>query len=198
MIISENTYTSYIRRTLAFGYEIGTKKCDLYTSNYGISGTVMSNFTFVDFFIAPVLLSYIMNAGGLRSYPMNVPSYERSSSLRLCLSTTTKHFDPKGAIFLIFGFLPVNSSYGVHAVRFWKHRFRVYPLVDNAYVHRFLGSLLSNNRHRAMSKLVLQLRSAVPFCCGVYGALRSCLTLKGPGIFTVFHVGANLKLQIGM
>ena len=36
MIISENTCTSYIRRTLAFGYEIGTKKCDLYTSNYGI------------------------------------------------------------------------------------------------------------------------------------------------------------------
>ena len=34
MIISENTCTSYIRRTLAFGYEIGTKKCDLYTSNY--------------------------------------------------------------------------------------------------------------------------------------------------------------------
>ena len=25
MIISENTCTSYIRRTLAFGYEIGTK-----------------------------------------------------------------------------------------------------------------------------------------------------------------------------
>ena len=24
------------------------------------------------------------------------------------------------------------------------------------------------------------------------------LTLKGPGIFTVFHVGADLKLQIGM
>ena len=24
------------------------------------------------------------------------------------------------------------------------------------------------------------------------------LTLKGPSIFTVFHVGANLKLQIGM
>ena len=24
------------------------------------------------------------------------------------------------------------------------------------------------------------------------------LTLKGPGIFTVFHVGANLNLQIGM
>ena len=35
MIISENTCTSYIRRTLAFGYEIGTKKCNLYTSNYG-------------------------------------------------------------------------------------------------------------------------------------------------------------------
>ena len=26
----------------------------------------------------------------------------------------------------------------------------------------------------------------------------TCLTLKGPGIFTVFHVGADLKLQIGM
>ena len=26
----------------------------------------------------------------------------------------------------------------------------------------------------------------------------ACLTLKGPGIFTVFHVGASLKLQIGM
>ena len=24
------------------------------------------------------------------------------------------------------------------------------------------------------------------------------ITLKGPGIFTVFHVGADLKLQIGM
>ena len=24
------------------------------------------------------------------------------------------------------------------------------------------------------------------------------LTLKGPGIFTVFHVGDDLKLQIGM
>ena len=24
------------------------------------------------------------------------------------------------------------------------------------------------------------------------------LTLKGPSIFTVFHVGADLKLQIGM
>ena len=35
VIISENTCTSYKRRTLAFGYEIGTKKCDLYTSNYG-------------------------------------------------------------------------------------------------------------------------------------------------------------------
>ena len=28
--------------------------------------------------------------------------------------------------------------------------------------------------------------------------LSAILTLKGPGIFTVFHVGANLKLQIGM
>ena len=73
------------------------------------------------------------------------------------------------------GFLSVNSSYRVHAVRFWKQRFRVYPLVDNAYAHIFLGSLLSNNRHRAMSKPVLQLCSAVPFCCGVYGALRSCI-----------------------
>ena len=28
--------------------------------------------------------------------------------------------------------------------------------------------------------------------------LQQLLTLKGPGIFTVFHVGADLKLQIGM
>ena len=56
-----------------------------------ISGTVMSNFTCLDFFIAPVLLSYIRNAGDSRSYPMNVPSYERTSSLLLCLSTATKH-----------------------------------------------------------------------------------------------------------
>ena len=27
---------------------------------------------------------------------------------------------------------------------------------------------------------------------------KCTLTLKGPGIFTIFHVGANLKLQIGM
>ena len=78
----------------------------------------MSNFTFLDFFISFVLLSYIRNAGDSRAYPMNVPSYERSSSLRLCLSATTKHLDPKGDIFLIFGFLPVNGSYEVHAVRF--------------------------------------------------------------------------------
>ena len=31
-----------------------------------------------------------------------------------------------------------------------------------------------------------------------YDADRDTLTLKGPGIFTVFHVGADLKLQIGM
>ena len=39
---------------------------------------------------------------------------------------------------------------------------------------------------------------------GDYTQKRDCknnmvsLTLKGPGIFTVFHVGADLKLQIGM
>ena len=34
----------------------------------------------------------------------------------------------------------------------------------------------------------------------VFDDLRSGikLTLNGPGIFTVFHVGADLKLQIGM
>ena len=47
MIISENTCTSYIRRTLAFGYEIGTKKCDLYTSNYGIPYYLSVNVFFV-------------------------------------------------------------------------------------------------------------------------------------------------------
>ena len=135
--------------------------------------TVMSNFTFLDFFIAPVFLSYIRNAGDSPSYTMNVRSYERSSSFRVCLSTTTKHFDPKEAIFLIFCFLSVNSSYGVHALRFWKQRFRIYQL--ELLMHKSTDSILSNNRHRAMSQLDLQLCSAVPFCCGVYGALRSCL-----------------------
>ena len=34
--------------------------------------------------------------------------------------------------------------------------------------------------------------------CFLYLWIASLLTLNGPGIFTVFHVGANLKLQIGM
>ena len=39
----------------------------------------------------------------------------------------------------------------------------------------------------------------VPFGCIAMGsAVLFILTLKGPGIFTVFHVGADLKLQIGM
>ena len=73
-----------------------------------------------------------------------------------------------------FGFSPIQASNGViFSTAFVGLRFRRYTAVDSGSAHNLGESLVSVNIHSTVSTSVLFIRSATPFCSGIFGTVSS-------------------------
>ena len=110
------------------------------------------------------------------SYPTSLAFRLREANLALCVGTCTHAVLPNTLRCDTSGFRSSHSSYGVFVRSLVGLRLVRYTAQWSASAHSLSFSPLSNSWLRTLVRSVLILRSATPFCSGLYGAVGSHCT----------------------